>query len=209
VLAIIPVNSPFSAKRRLDPLLSRDQRSDLVLAMLADVVDACRAAGSIDEILVVSPNPAVAPEGTAIMVDQGNGHAAAVAQALASCSADGALVVMADCPLVRPAILDVLCEAAQPVALCPAQDGGTNALALRPPDAVEPAFGAAGGARIVVERAQASGFDAVVVEDELVALDIDTPEDVERLLELGAGTHTHNLLDRVLAASARSRARAR
>jgi 2-phospho-L-lactate guanylyltransferase len=209
VLAIIPVNSPFSAKRRLDPLLSRDQRSDLVLAMLADVVEACKAARAIDEILVVSPNPAVAPEGTAALVDQGNGHAAAVAQALASCSAGGALVVMADCPLVRPAILDVLCEAAQPIALCPAQDGGTNALAMRPADAVEPAFGVAGGARIVVERARDSGFDAVVVEDELVALDIDTPDDVERLLQLGAGTHAHSLVDRLLAPTARSRARAR
>ncbi len=209
MLAIIPVNSPFSAKRRLDPLLTREQRSELVLAMLADVVDACRATRSIDEILVVSPNPAVAPEGTEILVDQGNGHAAAVAQALETCSADGALVIMADCPLVRPAILDVLCEAAQPVALCPAQDGGTNALALRPPDAVEPAFGLAGGARIVVERARASGLDAVLVEDELVALDIDRPEDVERLLELGAGTHTHSLLDRVLTTPSRSRARAR
>jgi 2-phospho-L-lactate guanylyltransferase len=209
VLAVIPVNSPFSAKRRLDPLLSRDQRSDLVLAMLADVVDACRACRAVDEILVVSPNPAVAPEGAGILVDAGDGHAAAVGAALSAHPAEGVLVVMADCPLVRPEILDVLCDAANPVALCPAQDGGTNALALRPPGAVEPAFGEKAGARLVVERARAAGYDPVVVEDELLALDLDRPEDVERLLELGGETRTHRLLESLLGARVQRRAGAR
>jgi len=209
VLAVIPVNSPFSAKRRLEPLLSREQRSELVLAMLADVVGACRTSRSVDEILVVSPNPAVAPEGAGILVDGGHGHAAAVAAALATQPAGGVLVVMADCPLVRPEILDVLCDSADPVALCPAQDGGTNALALREPGAVEPAFGEKAGARVVVERARAAGLDPVVVEDELLALDVDRPEDVERVLELGAGTHTHRLLEAVLGGAVERRARAR
>lgn len=169
--------------------------------MLADVVAACNRARHVEEVVVVSPDPRLAPPGTATLRDPGRGHAAAIAQALASCRRPGALVVMADCPLVRPETLDALCEGARPVALAPAQDGGTNALALRPPDAVEPAFGLPRGAALTVERARALGYEATVVDDPGLALDVDVPEDARRVLELGHGTRTHALLDRVLSIS--------
>jgi 2-phospho-L-lactate guanylyltransferase len=203
VLAIVPVNSPSLAKRRLEPLLSAGQRAGLVRAMLADVVAACKAARSIGAVLVVTPDPGLAPAGTEILRDPGLGHAAAVALALADPrAASGAIVVMADCPLVRPQTLDRLAAEARPVALCPAQDGGTNALALRPPGRIEPAFGVPDGAAALVARARAAGFEAAVVDDPLVALDVDEPEDVRRLLELGHGTATRRFLDRELAVSA-------
>ena len=85
-------------------------------------------------------------------------------------------------------------KAARPVALCLAQDGGTNALALRPADAIEPAFGLRNGAALTVERARAAGFEAVVIDDPGLALDVDTPEDLERVRELGEGTRTHVFL---------------
>jgi 2-phospho-L-lactate guanylyltransferase len=202
VQAIIPVNAPGAAKRRLEPLLAQEERTELVRAMLADVVAACKQARSVESVLVVTPEPSLAPPGTEILTDPAQGHAAAVAAALAACRAPGAVVVMADCPLVRPETIDRLCEAARPVALCPAQDGGTNALALRPPDAIEPAFGLASGASVTIERASAAGFEAVVVDDPLVALDVDRPADLRRVLELGAGTQTRALLGRVLGVSA-------
>jgi 2-phospho-L-lactate guanylyltransferase len=208
-LAIIPANAPAAAKRRLEPLLAPDGRAELVRAMLADVVAACKRARLVESVQIVTPDPALAPRGTDVVVDPGRGHAAAIATALASCRARGAVVVMADCPLVRPETIDALCEAARPVALCPAQDGGTNALALRPPDALEPAFGLPGGAALTVARARAAGFEAVVIDDPLVALDVDHPDDVQRVLDLGAGTHTRALLDAVLGCAAGSSARAR
>jgi 2-phospho-L-lactate guanylyltransferase len=210
VLAIVPVNSPSSAKRRLGPLLSGPQRAALVEAMLSDVVDACKRARSVDAVLVVTPDAALAPAGIDVLVDLGKGHSRAVGLALADPrAAAGALVVMGDCPLVRPETLDLLAAEARPVALCPAQDGGTNALALRPADAVEPAFGVKNGAKVTIERARLLGFEAAVVDDPLVALDVDRPEDVERVLELGHGTATHRFLDQALAVSAELRARGR
>ena len=173
--------------------------------MLADVVEACMAARAVEGILVVTPDPGLAPAGTDVRRDGGDGHAAAIGAALADCDGEGALVVMADCPLVRPAVLDVLCDAAQPIALCPAQDGGTNALALRPADVLEPAFGVADGARVTVLRARALGVEASVIEDELVALDIDRPADVRRLLVLGAETQSGRFLDQALRVSAHLR----
>ena len=67
---------------------------------------------------------------------------------------------MADCPLVTPDGLDRLAGAARPIALAPAQDGGTNAIALCPADVIEPAFGMPHGARVVLERAREAGLRA-------------------------------------------------
>jgi len=201
LLAIIPVNSPASAKRRLAPLLSDELRGQLVATMLADVIDACRESRAVEAVLVVTPDPALAPEGVDVLVDAGRGHAAAVTVALAQCRAEGAVVVMADCPLVRPETLDLLCDSALPVAVAPAQDGGTNAIALRPPDVLEPAFGVLDGASVLVERAGRLGVHVTVVDDPLLALDVDRPEDVERVLELGPATRTGAFLSRALAAA--------
>jgi 2-phospho-L-lactate guanylyltransferase (CobY/MobA/RfbA family) len=75
-----------------------------------------------------------------------------------------------------------------------AQDGGTNALALRPADALAPAFGVPNGAAVVVERARALGFEPAVVDDPALALDVDTLEDLERACELGEGTRTRHFV---------------
>jgi 2-phospho-L-lactate guanylyltransferase len=208
VLAIIPVNSPSSAKRRLRSLLPADQRAGLVRAMLADVIDACKRAERVSEVLVVTPEPALAPLDVEVLSDRGSGHAAAIAQALADPrAASGALVLMADCPLVRPETLDLVIEEARPLALCPAQDGGTNALALRPANVLEPAFGVPDSAAVTVERARRLGIKAAIIDDPLVALDIDQPDDLQKILELGRGTRTHTYLDQAPLVSAEFGAR--
>jgi 2-phospho-L-lactate guanylyltransferase len=194
----VPVNSPLEAKRRLERVLSRDERRELVATMLADVLAACRESRAIRDILVVTPETALAPADVDVLPDPGQGHAAAIALGLAEAPESGALVVMADCPLVTAAGLDRLALAARPIAVAPAQDGGTNALALRPADAIEPAFGLANGARIVLERARAAGLAAEILADERIALDVDTAEDVRRVLELGDGTMTKAFLERTL-----------
>jgi 2-phospho-L-lactate guanylyltransferase len=203
VLAIVPVNSPLSAKSRLGPLLSPAQRGELARSMLADVLAACRASRWVEAVLVVTPDLELAPRGTDVIRDPGNGHARAIALALAEAPvAAGALILMADCPLVPVETIDALARAALPIALCPAQDGGTNALAMRPANVFMPTFGEPDGASANVEQARRLGFEAAVIDDPLVALDVDSPEDVRRVLELGHGTMTHRFLDRALAAPA-------
>jgi 2-phospho-L-lactate guanylyltransferase len=194
VLAIVPVSAPGDAKRRLAPFLGEEQRRGLVIAMLEDVLEACRRARSVERTLVVTPDPSLVPADVELVADLGRGHAAAIELALGQAPADGALIVMADCPLVRPETLDRLAAAARPVAIGLAQDGGTNALALRPADAVTPAFGIPNGAALIVRRARAAGLEPAVIDDAGLAFDVDTLDDLERVRDLGNGTRTHRFL---------------
>jgi 2-phospho-L-lactate guanylyltransferase len=181
VLAIVPVKGLDGAKTRLAPLLSPQERTLLVLDMLDRVLRACAGAAGIERTLLVTPTPGLAPAGVDVLVDAGTGHPDAIAAALADIRARaGALVVMADCPLATPESLSALVEAAQPLALAPARDGGVNALALRDPGLFDPVFGVP--AERACARARAAGIEPVVVDDPLLALDVDRPEDYELLL---------------------------
>ena len=181
MLGIVPVRGVHGAKTRLAPLLSPDERAGLVLEMLERVLDACRGSAAIARTLLVTPDRTLAPDGVEVLVDAGVGHSEAVAAALADPRArDGALVVMADCPLVTGASLDALAEAARPLALAPSRDGGVNALALRPVDGFRPPFGVP--AVETLASARAAGLEPVVIDDLRLALDIDRPEDYELLL---------------------------
>ena len=181
MLAIVPVKGPDGAKSRLAPALSADERRALVGRMLAAVLAACDAARRVDAVLVVTPDPAVAP-GRDVLRDPAVGQGFAVSLALRDERArGGALVVMADCPLVTAASLDALVVAARPIALAPARDGGLSAAALADPFLVEPAFGEPESARVTIARARAAGVEPVVLRDAGLAFDVDRPDDLERL----------------------------
>lgn len=183
VLAIVPVGALEGAKSRLSPVLAPSERRELVLSMLDAVLAACAAAESVTAVLVVTPEPEVVPAGVDVLVDAGSGHADAIRLALADSRArTGAVVVMADCPLVTAEALDTLVAAARPIALAPAHDGGINALATRRPLSFEPAFGLRKGADVTVARARAAGLEIAVVDDPLFALDIDRPEHMEAVI---------------------------
>jgi 2-phospho-L-lactate/phosphoenolpyruvate guanylyltransferase len=181
VLAIVPVKGLGGAKTRLAPVLSDDARARLVLDMLDRVLTACEDAKAIARTLLVTPDPSLAPESVDVLVDAGRGHAEAIALALADeRAAEGALVVMADCPLVTAESLDALAAAARPLALAPARDGGVNAVALQTVNGFRPRFGVP--VDVMLEAGRAAGLDAVVVDDPALALDVDRPEDYELLL---------------------------
>lgn len=184
MLAVVPVKGLEGAKSRLAPALSPAARADLVARMLERVLAACDEAASVDDLLVVTPQPELAP-GRDVVVDEGLGQGPAVALGLRDPRArDGVLVVMADCPLVTAAALDRLVAAARPLALVPAADGGTNALALSDPGLLEPAFGVAGSATVTVARAHAAGIEPAVLAEATLAFDLDRPADLVRAREL-------------------------
>lgn len=181
MLAIVPFRGLDGAKTRLAAVLPPEERARLAQEMLERVLVACEGASSIRRTLLVTPDPSARRSGVDVLVDDGTGHAAAVALALADPRAqDGAVVVMADCPLVEPESLDALAAAARPLALVPARDGGVNALALRDPAAFRPVFGVP--AADTVARARAVGIEPAILDDERLSLDVDRPEDYELAL---------------------------
>ena len=177
MLAIVPFKGLDGAKTRLSAALSPDERARLALEMLERVVVACEGASFILRTLLVTPDPGLRRPGVDLLVDSGTGHANAIALALADPRAEGgAVVVMADCPLVEPDSLDALVAAARPLAFVPARDGGVNALAIQDPTLFSPRFGTQ--AEDMIAGARVAGLEPTIVDDDRLSLDVDRPEDL-------------------------------
>ncbi len=197
MLAIVPVNDPLRGKQRLSGLFPADVRARLVEAMLLDVLDACDRASTLEDVLILTPNAAIAPTGCSVMIDPGQGHARAIEAALRTQNdAAGVLILMADCPLVTGEALDELANAATPLAIAPAQDAGTNALAMKPGNLLQPAFGVPGSSAVTMATARELGIRPKLVQNLEFAIDLDDSRDIERIMGNGATTRTATLLAR-------------
>jgi 2-phospho-L-lactate/phosphoenolpyruvate guanylyltransferase len=187
---VIPVKPLAGALGRLGGVLRPAERAALQLAMLGDVLRACREA-PLAGTLVVTADPRAAEraraEGAGVVADHRppRGMNAAVARGLRAAAARGAeraLVLMADLPLARGEDLAAMLGAAPAGAgalLVPSREGtGTNALLLAPPDALAPALGPGSLARHRAQ-AEARGLPAPLLARPGLALDVDTPEDLE------------------------------
>lgn len=211
-VAIIPAKRSEDAKQRLAPSVQLGHRRALVESMFADAMLAVSRVPSIDRIIVITSDPIasrIAAGHDAIVLDdtaQSHSEAArlGIAEALAL-GATRALVVPGDCPLLDPAELEELLArpvSGRSVLIVPDRHGeGTNALLLTPPDAIAPAFGE-GSRRRHSELAAEGGVTAEVVGVPSLALDIDTPEDLEELMERfamtrGRAAHTRGMLSQL------------
>jgi 2-phospho-L-lactate/phosphoenolpyruvate guanylyltransferase len=158
-------------------------RRELSLGMLADVLAAASAAGSVRVVTGDAGGAALAREVGAVTVrDPGGGQGPAVAAALAE-PADGAiLIVNADLPCARPDDLRALAVAtpARGLALVEAPDGTTNALGLSAASVFAPLYGPGSAARFRAHAA-ALGLEATTVQLESLVEDVDTLDDLRRL----------------------------
>lgn len=212
-VAIIPVKRFENAKQRLAPSLQLGHRRALVESMFADALLAVRRSSAIDHILVVTSDPTAsqiaAGHEVIVLDDTGQSHTEAaqlgIARALVM-GATRALLVPGDCPLLDPAEIAQLIAKPVPersVLIVPDRHGeGTNALLLTPPDAMTPSFGE-GSRKRHTELATAQGATPEVVEVASLALDIDTPEDLEELTEMlattrGRAAHTRGMLSQLM-----------
>jgi len=196
-----------AAKSRMAGTLNADQRSTLALAMLADVLGVCRqarglAAGTLAVVDTPAARAVALRNGALSIADPGAGDMnAAVSAGVAAARQQGAstvLVVPGDVPLISTADLQALLDAAgaapRAVVIGSSRDGqGTNALLLRPPDVIPPAFGPPSVGRHV-QMARAAGAQTVVRPGLGLALDVDTPDDLAALQCDRVGTHTAAML---------------
>ncbi|HEU4736583.1 MAG TPA: 2-phospho-L-lactate guanylyltransferase [Solirubrobacterales bacterium] len=189
--AVLPVKRFAAAKQRLAPGMGGTHRAELAAAMLADVLEAIEATRSIEQTIVVSSEPraielARASDTEVLPDPDQGGHSGAALAGIAHARERGAgcvVLLPIDCPLLATRELERLLTGMPEryVAIVPDRHGtGTNALALAPPDAIEPAFGEGSCARHVA-AARAAGIPFDVEELPSLALDLDTPADVVAL----------------------------
>lgn len=197
--AVLPVKRFSRAKSRLLDTIDAKQRAAILRAMLDDVLRSLDATPSIERVIMITGEQRaekVAMEAakrldTPIEVlrdpdDAGHSEASVlgIIRALslgASCTA----LLPGDCPLLDAGELEAALGRVEErsVAVIPDRLGpGTNGLLLCPGDAIGPAFGE-GSRERHLDRARRAGFDARVEEIPSLALDLDTPEDLELLRE--------------------------
>jgi len=206
--AIIPVGTIEGAKTRLGQTLDAEERQDLVERLLDRTVTAALAVQRLDDVLVISPDREVlrraADLGARTMRQRSAGLNAGLEDARNDVVAGGAaaiLVLPIDLALVSAAALE---DAIAPIVASAAGSGraatvvlvtdrhgtGTNALALRPPEILDFAFGP-NSREAHRLAAEAAGATYVEVDGPLT-FDIDTPADLVLLdsltaEEIGAG----------------------
>lgn len=166
-------------------------RAELAAAMLEDVLEAIGATRSIEQTVVVTGEPRAielaGERGCELVADPDEGgHSGAALAGTARArelGADCAVLLPIDCPLLDSRELERLLTGLPErfVTVVPDRHGsGTNALALAPPDAIEPSFGEDSCARHVA-AAREAGVPYGVEELASLALDLDTPADVVAL----------------------------
>jgi 2-phospho-L-lactate guanylyltransferase len=195
VWAIVPVKDFAQAKQRLAGALSPDQRRSLAAAMLEDVLRALVATPTLAGIRIVTRDPSAArlaarfgAHVTTLWADRGYTAAVtAAAHALAREGRGGMLVVPGDVPLVSATEIGAILSTsrAEPTfSIVPAHDGrGTNAVLCSPPDAVPLLFDG-NSFHPHQEAARRRGIEPTVVRLPGLALDIDNPVDLGRLIAM-------------------------
>jgi len=188
--AIIPVKPLRRGKSRLAGVLTQDERTDLNQHLLAHTVDTLRAIPEIEQVLVVSRDPAalsLAREHGARTVQENGAPQLNVALARATVLVKhyvtrGVLIVPADLPLLTPEDVHAMLDRAKyPPVVVVAPDRhrlGTNALLVCPVGLIDYEFGP-GSFQRHCQLARQAGARLEICELPSVALDVDFPEDLD------------------------------
>ena len=193
VRIIVPHRGLAAAKTRLAPVLDEAEREALAKRLLERVLAVAHAA--CGDVVVITPSAALGPllasAGARLAHQRGLGLNAGLEQARAQAIADRIetlLVLHGDLPNLGTDDVAALLAAVPQgggVAIAPDRGGsGTNALALRPPDAIAFRFGVGSLAAHLTE-AEVAGVPLVEVHRPGLAFDLDTPADLARWIELG------------------------
>lgn len=200
--AVVPVKSFACAKQRLMPLLTASERTALARAMFEDVLQILAHSPALAGTLVVTNDPEAAAlarsKGAGVLADTPDaGLVPAIRHAahhLSAARCAGMLVVPADLPLIKHADIELIAlghRTSPAVTLVEASnDGGTNALACSPPDAMPICFGE-DSFRRHYNAAVALGLAPKVLTLPRFGRDIDRPDDLYAFLDQPPTTLTH------------------
>lgn len=197
--AVMPVKSFARAKQRLMPLLDDRERAALARAMFEDVLHVLVSSPCVIGALVVTGDAEAAkiarqagadvlPEPPEAGLIPAVRHAS---RALVAARRAGMLVVPADLPLIKPADLELIALGHRTwpavTLVAASNDGGTNALACSPPDALPICFGD-DSFRQHCNAALALGLTPKVLTLPRFGRDIDRPADLFAFVEQPSAT---------------------
>jgi 2-phospho-L-lactate guanylyltransferase len=203
--ALVPVKALAAGKSRLAGRLPSGAQGRLALAMLGDVLETLRACRELARVVVVTPDPRVASEATALGAepllrdDPGlNAALDAGARHLAPHGLDALLVVLGDVPGGSPEDVGQLFDAlrglgGRGVVLAPSRDGGTSALLRAPADVIPNRFGK-DSAAAHRDAARAGELPYSELPLASLAIDVDRVEDAEALCAAPGARRTRALL---------------
>ncbi|MGA8502857.1 MAG: 2-phospho-L-lactate guanylyltransferase [Candidatus Sulfotelmatobacter sp.] len=205
-MILIPVKNMSAAKQRLTGVLDQPARTELAQAMLHDVVATLASWPHPPACALVTGDPFAIELARQydfeIIADPANpGETAAIEMATNICVArgiDSTLVIPADIPLIQASELEEILKRApeEGSVLAPAGDRrGTNAVFRRPADLFPLRFGN-DSFKPHLAAAQATGKPCIVLQLPGIAVDVDNPEDLQRLLAHPGETRTQSLLRR-------------
>jgi 2-phospho-L-lactate guanylyltransferase len=191
VRAVVPLKAIKKAKSRLSGLRQED-RAKLTLSMFRNVLVALRNARGISEVTVVSGDRSasrIAHRYGATFLWEGKrlGLNKALKLAIAKLEQRGdgaAMIIHADLPLLTSEDVDSFVTRSQDcqIAIVPCKNRtGTNALLLRPPNAIPPVFGK-GSYKMHLSLAKKTGFRWKVLRIRGIQFDIDDRRDLEQLM---------------------------
>jgi 2-phospho-L-lactate guanylyltransferase len=205
-MILIPVKNLASAKQRLASVLPQSDRTELAQTMLKDVLEAVSEALADDVALVTSDQFAIELANLfqfEVIRDYSNiSETAAIEMATQVCESRGiqtTLVLPGDIPLIEATEVKAIYESAPELGcvLVPSRDKrGSNAVLRRPASLFPLCFGNDSFIPHLTS-AIATNSPCVVLSLPGIALDIDTPEDLQQLA-LAAGEKRSQVLARQL-----------
>jgi 2-phospho-L-lactate/phosphoenolpyruvate guanylyltransferase len=184
---VLPIKDPARAKSRLAPAVPAADRRAAALTLAERTLSVLAATGEVAVVVVTRGAPIArlaARFGFPVIVEAGDTHSAAARQGAAWAATQGADVVVAlaaDLPLLAPADVRAILRRAGPdrAVIAPDRLGlGTNAVAA--PPTFPFTFGAPSFARHV-SLARAADLAVVVLRTPGLAVDLDTPWDMDLL----------------------------
>ena len=205
-MILVPVKNLATAKQRLAAVLDQPARTELAQAMLHDVVSALAAWTGRPACALVTSDPLAIELAREydfeIIPDPANpGETGAIEMATDICVARGiesTLVIPADIPLIQASeLVQIFAHAPEEGSvLAPAADGrGTNAAFRRPANLFPLRFGN-DSFKPHLAAARATGKPCIVLQLPGIAVDVDNPDDVQKLLAHPGDTRTQSLLRR-------------
>ncbi|HXX00602.1 MAG TPA: 2-phospho-L-lactate guanylyltransferase [Candidatus Acidoferrales bacterium] len=203
-MILIPVKDLSLAKQRLASVLDQPSRTALAQAMLDDVLATLHGWKNRPQVGIVTSDPHALELARKyefeIIPDPDNpGETGAIEMATRIAVERGAeftLVIPADIPLIQAWELEEIFKhaPAQGSVLVPAADGrGTNAAFRRPADLFALRFGN-DSFKPHHATAEATGKPCVVLNLPGIAVDVDNPEDLHRLISLPGETRAQILV---------------